>query len=69
MTILYCQTCSHAQTDHDIKADPDEPRCQRLVSDEDDPTEGNHRTSSPGVTEDDTYHCYQAHLLFSSSPR
>jgi hypothetical protein len=67
MTILDCEICGHPLMDHDLKAGPGEPRCQMLVSEEDDPTEGDHRGGCPRVTEDDICGCpgYQPPQVFS----
>jgi hypothetical protein len=67
MTILDCEICGHALMDHDLKAGADEARCQMLVSDHDDPTEGDHRGGCPRITEGDTCGCpgYQVPQVFS----
>lgn len=67
MTILDCEICGYPLMDHDLKAGLEEPRCQMLGSEEDNPTEGDLRGGCPRVTEDDACGCpgYEVPQVFS----
>jgi hypothetical protein len=64
MTLLDCEIHGRPLMDHDLKASPGEPRCQMPVSEEDDPTEGEHRGCPPVDEDACTCHGYQALQVF-----